>query len=49
MVAMNKWQDITDMEVCQGKFKIMIVIYSVGLVNTTRALETLDLLSEHCR
>lgn len=49
MVAMNKWQDITDMEVCQGKVKIMIVVHGIGLLNTARVLETLDLLSEHCR
>lgn len=49
MVAMNKWQDITDMEVRQGKLMVMIVICGVGLLNATRVLETLDLLSEHCR
>jgi len=43
---MNKWQDITDMEVCKGTtFKPGDMPFIVSNTGT----ESLDLLSEYCR
>ncbi len=46
MVAMNKWQDITDTEVSQGTKWLASVAEPYMLKLPT---ETLDLLSNYCR
>lgn len=45
-VAMNKWQDITDMEVSKGRSKVTIRLV---LDSEQTGLESLDVLSEYCR
>lgn len=44
-VAMNKWQDITDMEVSKGSEMTIRLVP----VSEQTSLESLDMLSEHCR
>jgi phosphoribosylformimino-5-aminoimidazole carboxamide ribotide isomerase len=45
LVAMNKWQDITDMEVSKGLFGASLQFKMFNKFAT----ESLDLLSEFCR
>ena len=45
-VAMNKWQDITDMEVCKGGLATIIHLVPVS---EQASLDSLDMLSEYCR
>ena len=44
---MNKWQDITDMEVTKGRYRKSNP-ESVN-VNDYRRVESIDMLSEYCR
>lgn len=46
LVAMNKWQDITDMEVSKGVSGMTVRLVPVS---EQTSLESLDMLSEHCR
>lgn len=45
-VAMNKWQDITDMEVSKGGSEMTVDRVPDG---EQIGIESLDMLSEHCR
>lgn len=45
-IAMNKWQDLTDMEVTRG---ISIFHTCIKKFEMTQSLESLELLSRYCR
>lgn len=45
-VAMNKWQDITDMEVSKGALQVIVRLLSASQLVL---VESLDMLSEYCR
>lgn len=47
LVAMNKWQQITNMEVCKGDFSVTLLWYIS--IDWNHLLESLDLLSQYCR
>ena len=44
---MNKWQQITNMEVCKGDFSVTLLWYIS--IDWNHLLESLDLLSQYCR